>query len=62
MPGGVIDGVRVEHNRQDSSAVDGHPVAMQRDEEITSDELNALLGNAETLDAARSSNATEMRL
>jgi hypothetical protein len=35
---------------------------MQHDEEITSDELDALIGDAETLDAARPSNGTEMRL
>jgi hypothetical protein len=35
---------------------------MQHDEEITSDELDALIGDAETLDAARPSNATEMGL
>ncbi len=35
---------------------------MQHDEEITSDELDALLANAETLDAAHTSNAIEMRL
>ncbi len=35
---------------------------MQHDDEITSDELDALLANTETLDAARPSDATEMRL
>ena len=35
---------------------------MQHDEEITSDELDALIGDAETLDAARPSKSTEMRL
>lgn len=34
---------------------------MQPDEEITSDELDALMGDAETLAAARPSTATEMR-
>ncbi len=35
---------------------------MQHDEEITSDELDALLDDSETLDAPPPSNATEMRL
>jgi len=35
---------------------------MQHHNEITSDELDALLDDSETLDAARPSNATEMRL
>ena len=35
---------------------------MPHDKEITSDELDALIGDAETLDAARPSNAMEMRL
>jgi len=35
---------------------------MQHDDDITSDELDALLDDSETLDAARPSNATEMRL
>ncbi len=35
---------------------------MQHDEEITSDELDALLASTETLEAARTSDATEMRL
>ena len=34
---------------------------MQHDDDITSDELDALLDDSETLDAARPSNATEMR-
>ncbi len=35
---------------------------MQHDHEITSDELDALIRDAETLDATRPSNATELRL
>lgn len=35
---------------------------MQQDDDITSDELDALLDDSETLNAAQPSNATEMRL
>ncbi|MCA1698843.1 MAG: hypothetical protein LC790_08075 [Actinobacteria bacterium] len=35
---------------------------MQHDEDITSDEFDALLDDSETLDAEGPSNATEMRL
>jgi hypothetical protein len=37
-------------------------VAMQHDDEITSDELDGLLGQTETLSATRPADGTEVRL